>query len=450
MDVKIKNIDALNAVMTIKITNEDYEGPYNTSLKKYRNQIQLPGFRKGHIPTSVIKKKYGPSILAEEIDKLLSESINKHINENKINILGNPLPKNDENLQIDWKNPGDFEFEYDLGIAPEFELNLPGKDKYAYHKVKVDDKLINKQIEDFARRYGKLSLVDEAAEKDMIMASFKELDTNDQVVEEGFAHNSTVSVEFVEDKKTKKKLLGLKASDVLTIDPRLLSKNEADMAAMLGIDKDRAAAYNRNVQLTVTEVKRLEPANVDQGLFDKILGEGEVKTEEEFRNRIAEDLEKMFKGDSDRIFKKTVSDTLIKKLKLNLPDDFLKRWILATNKEATEDQLNNEYEQYAKGLKWQLIENKIIRDNDIKVESDEVLTRTKELLGSQYSQYGMMIPADEELTKAAQNVLSNQEETRKIFDMMYDQKVTTFLKDTLKIADKSVDYDAFIKLATEQ
>ena len=450
MDVKIKNIDALNAVMTIKISNEDYEGPYNTSLKKYRNQIQLPGFRKGHIPTSVIKKKYGPSILAEEIDKLLSESINKHINENKINILGNPLPKNDENLQIDWKNPGDFEFEYDLGIAPEFELNLPGKDKYAYHKVKVDDKLINKQIEDFARRYGKLSLVDEAAEKDMIMASFKELDTNDQVVEEGFAHNSTVSVEFVEDKKAKKKLLGLKASDVLTIDPRLLSKNEADMAAMLGIDKDRAAAYNRNVQLTVTEVKRLEPANVDQGLFDKILGEGEVKTEEEFRNRIAEDLEKMFKGDSDRIFKKTVSDTLIKKLKLNLPDDFLKRWILATNKEATEDQLNNEYEQYAKGLKWQLIENKIIRDNDIKVESDEVLTRTKELLGSQYSQYGMMIPADEELTKAAQNVLSNQEETRKIFDMMYDQKVTTFLKDTLKIADKSVDYDAFIKLATEQ
>lgn len=450
MDVKIKNIDALNAVMTIKISNEDYEGPYNTSLKKYRNQIQLPGFRKGHIPTSVIKKKYGPSILAEEIDKLLSESINKHINENKINILGNPLPKNDENLQIDWKNPGDFEFEYDLGIAPEFELNLPGKDKYAYHKVKVDDKLINKQIEDFARRYGKLSLVDEAAEKDMIMASFKELDTNDQVVEEGFAHNSTVSVEFVEDKKTKKKLLGLKASDVLTIDPRLLSKNEVDMAAMLGIDKDRAAAYNRNVQLTVNEVKRLEPANVDQGLFDKILGEGEVKTEEEFRNRIAEDLEKMFKGDSDRIFKKTVSDTLIKKLKLNLPDDFLKRWILATNKEATEDQLNNEYEQYAKGLKWQLIENKIIRDNDIKVESDEVLTRTKELLGSQYSQYGMMIPADEELTKAAQNVLSNQEETRKIFDMMYDQKVTTFLKDTLKIADKSVDYDAFIKLATEQ
>jgi trigger factor len=450
MDVKIENIDALNAVMTIKISNEDYEGPYTSSLKKYRNQVQLPGFRKGHIPTSVIKKKYGPSILAEEIDRLLGESINNHINDNKINILGNPLPKNDENLQIDWKNPGDFEFEYELGIAPEFELNLPGRDKYVYHKVKVDAKLINKQIEDFARRYGKLSLVDEAAEKDMIMATFKELDTNGQLVEEGFSHNSTISVEFIDDKKTKKKLIGLKTGDQLVLDPRLLSKNETDMAAMLGVDKDRATAYNRNVNVAVTEVKRLEPANTDQGLFDKIFGEGEVQSEDEFRDKISADLENMFKGDSDRIFKKTVSDTLIKKLKLNLPDEFLKRWILATNKEATEEQLNKEYDQYALGLKWQLIENKIIREHDIKVESDEVLQRTKELLGSQYSQYGMMIPADEELTKAAQNVLSNKEETRKIFDMMYDQKVTAFLKETLKISDKSVDYDAFIKLASAQ
>jgi len=450
MDVKIENIDDLNAVMTVKICNEDYEGPYNSSLKKYRSQVQLPGFRKGHIPTSVIKKKYGPSILAEEIDKLLSESINNHINDNKINILGNPLPKSDESLQIDWKNPGDFEFEYELGIAPEFELNLPGRDKYVYHKVKVDDKLVNKQIEEFARRYGKLSLVDQADEKDMIMASFKELDTNDQVVEEGFSNNSTVSVEFIEDKKTKKKLIGLKAGDQLIVDPILLSKSEADMAAMLGVEKDRVAAYNRNVSLTVTEVKRLEPANTDQGLFDKIFGEGEVKTEDEFRNKISTDLENMFIGDSDRIFKKTVSDSLIKKLKLTLPDEFLKRWILATNKEATEDQLSKEYDQYALGLKWQLIENKIIREHDIKVESDEVLQRTKELLSSQYSQYGMMIPPEEELTKAAQNVLSNKEETRKIFDMMYDQKVTSFLKDTLKISDKAIDYDAFIKLASEQ
>ena len=450
MDVKIENVDALNAVLTVKISNEDYNTPYENSLKNYKKQVQLPGFRKGHIPTSIIKKKYGPSILAEEIDKLLSESIQKHITESKINILGNPLPKSDEKLEIDWKNPGDFEFQYELGIAPEFELKIPGRDKHAFHKVKVDDKLINKQIEDFAKRYGKLALVDNASEKDMIMSNFKELDTKDVVVEDGFNQSSTVSVEFVDDKKSKKKLIGLKAGDQLIIDPRKISKGEADMAAMLGIDKARASLYNRNVEMTVTEVKSLSPANLDNALFDKIYGEGEVADEKAFRNRISEDLEKMFVGDSEKIFKKNLSETFIKKLKLNLPNEFLKKWILATNKEATEEQLNLEYEQYAKSLKWQLIENRIIKDNNIKVENDEVVTRTKELLSSQYSQYGMLIPGDEELTKAAQNVLSNKEESRKIFDMMYDQKVITYLKENLKISEKYVSYDDFVKLASEQ
>ena len=450
MDVKIENVDALNAVLTVKISNEDYSTPYENSLKNYKKQVQLPGFRKGHIPNSVIKKKYGPSILADEIEKLLSQTIQKHITENEINILGNPLPKSNEELDIDWKNPGDFEFQYELGIAPEFELKIPGRDKHTLHKVKVDNKLINKQIEDFAKRYGKLGLVDAASEKDMIMSNFKELDSNDVVVEEGFNQSSTVSVEFVDNKKAKKKLLGIKAGDQLIIDPKTISKGEADMAAMLGIDKERASLYNRNVEMTVTEVKSLSPANLDNALFDKIYGEGEVADETAFRNRVSEDLEKMFVGDSEKIFKRNLSETFIKRLKLNLPNEFLKKWILATNKDATEDQLNKEYDQYAKSLKWQLIENRIIKDNNIKVENDEVVARTKELLSSQYSQYGMMIPGDEELTKAAQNVLSNQEESRKIFDMMYDQKVLTYLKENLKISEKYVSYDDFVKLASEQ
>ena len=449
MDVKIENLDALNAVLTVKISNSDYNTTYEKSLKNYKKQVQLPGFRKGHIPTSVIKKKYGPSILAEEIDKLLSESIHKHITENEINILGNPLPKTDEQQAIDWKNPGDFEFQYEIGIAPEFELKLPGRDKHTFHKVKVDSKLIDKQVDDYAKRYGKLGLVDSASDKDMIMASFKELDADDNIVEAGFNQNSTVSVEFVDDKKAKKKLIGLKAGDQLIIDPKTISRGEADMAAMLGIDKERAALYDRKVEMTVTEVKSLSPANLDTALFDKIYGEGTIANEEEFRKKVSEDLEKMFVGDSDRIFKKNVSETFIKKLKLDLPNEFLKKWILASNKEATQEQLSQEYDQYAKSLKWQLIENRIIKDNDIKVESEEVVNRTKELLSSQYSQYGMMIPADEELTKAAQNVLSNQEESRKIFDMMYDQKVMNFLKQNLKISEKQVSYDDFVKLASQ-
>ena len=449
MDVKIENIDALNAILKVKISNEDYNGSYESSLKNYKKQIQLPGFRKGHIPTSVIKKKYGPSILAEEIDKILSHSIQKHITDNEINILGNPLPKADENINFDWKNPGDFEFEYEIGIAPEFELKIPGRDKHTFFKVKIDEKLIDKQINDFAKRYGKLGIVDESSESDMIMASFSELDKDGNIVQDGFSQSSTVSVEFVDDKKSKKKLIGLKSGDVIQIDPRKISKGDADMAAMLGIDKERAASFSNDVQLTVNEIKRLSPANLDNALFDKVFGQGEIDNIESFRERVSKDLEKMFVGDSDRIFKKNVSDALIKKLKLSLPDKFLKKWILSTNKDATKDQIEKEYDQYANSLKWQLIENRIIKDNAIKVDSDEVVSRTKELLSSQYSQYGMMIPADEELSKAAQNVLSNKEESRKIFDMMYDQKVLIFLKENLKISEKQVSYDDFVKLASE-
>ena len=319
MDVKVKNIDALNAVMTVKISNNDYKESFENSLKNYKKQVQLPGFRKGHIPTTVIKKKYGPSILAEEIDKLLNETIYKHITENKLNILGNPIPLEEEKREIDWKNPGDFEFAYELGIAPDFKLDLPGRDKYTKYKLKVDEKLIKKQMTDFAKRYGKLVGVDSASESDMVISTFQELDDSGNVVEGGFSHSSTISLEFVEDKKVKKQLIGIKPNDVLVVDPRKISRGDADMAAMLGIDKERAILYTRNVKMNVTEVKSLEPTNIDVALFDKIYGPGEVKTEEEFKQRIQAELEKMFVADSDRIFKKEVSKNIIKKLKLKLP-----------------------------------------------------------------------------------------------------------------------------------
>jgi len=449
MDVQVKNTDELNAILTIKINNDDYKDKYESSLKKYKKDVQLPGFRKGHIPASIIKKKYGASILAEEIDKLLNDTLYKHITENKINILGNPMPKVDKNQEIDWKNPSDFEFEYEIGLAPEFNLELPGKDKYTYHKLKIDDKLINKQIEDFAKRYGKLSSVEISEDKDMIMAEFNELDENDKIVEGGFNKSSTVSIEFVDVKKAKDKLIGLKVGDEHILNPKEISKGDVDMASMLGIEKEAAISYTNNVKFTVKEINRLQPANIDQGLYDKIFGEGVVETEEQFREKIANDLSGMFDKDSERIFKKNVSKQLMDKLKLDLPNDFLKRWILATNKDANQELIDKEYHLYADNLKWQLIENKIIKQEDIKVENQEIIEHTKELLASQYGQYGMMIPPDEELEKAAKNVLSNQEETKKIYDMIYDKKVTTYLKETLKTTNKELSYDDFVKFATE-
>ena len=449
MDVSVKKIDTLNAVLTVKISNEDYKTPYESSLKNHRKQMQLPGFRKGHVPTSIIKKKYGPSILAEEIDKILNKSIYDHIKENKLNILGNPLPIEDEKAKVDWNQPSDFEFSYELGLAPEILPDLPGRLKYIKYQPKINEALIDKQVDDFARRYGKLTSVEKAGDRDMIMANFKELDQSGNVVVEGFNQSSTVSLEFITDKKSKRKLTGCKPIDTFQLDPKKISRGDADMAAMLGIDKEKAKHYINDVLMTVNEVKTLEPANIDVVLFDKIYGAGEAKNVKEFRAKVNEDLNKMFIADIDRLLKDEISKNLVKKLKIKLPDSFLKKWILSSNKEAKKEDIEKEYDRYADGLKWQLIENFIIKEQELKVDGEELLNFTMNLMGNQYVQYGMMTPDEEELKKTAQKVLSNNDEARKINDMIFDKKVMEYLKNTLKINDKFIAHEDFTQKVAE-
>lgn len=448
MNVLENKIDELNAVLTVKIAKEDYLESYESSLKKYRKQIQMPGFRPGQVPTAVVKKKYGPSILAEEIDKLLNQALQEHISQNELNILGNPIPKNEEKGEIDWNNPADMEFSFEIGLAPNFELKLDAKSKFPFNKVKVDDQLVDKQIEDFAKRYGKLIPVDKSADKDMIWATFTQLDENDKVVDGGFTHNSTVAIEFLEDAKMKKKLTGLKTGDTLVVDPKSISRGAADMGAMLGISKEQATAYNTNVELKVTEIKRMEPAEVNMELVEKVYGPGNVESVDAMREKISNELSQMFAQDSDRLFKRDFADLTLEKLNLALPNDFLKKWILSSSKEdITMDDIEKEYDSYARSLRWQLIENKIIKDNNIKVDFEEVLNHTKNLLANQYAQYGMMIPVDEDLTANARKILENREEAQKLFEQLYDLKVISFLKDTVKLQEKELSYDDFVKEA---
>jgi len=448
MEIVRENIDELNAVIKVKIAKEDYNESYEQALKKARKQVEMPGFRAGQVPASVVKKKYGVSILGEELDKVLNTALFNYIKENELDVLGQPLPKSDHTTELDWKNPSDFEFNYEIGLAPSFEVKLTKKEKYTYNKVKVDAELIDKQVNDFAKRNGKLVVVDKSEDADMIMASFKELDENDKVLEGGFTHSSTVSIEFTEDKKAKEKLIGLKAGDVLIVDPKTISRGAADLAAMLNISKEAAEKFDKNVELTVTEVKRLEATNVDQELINKIYGEGVVDGVEAFRAKIEEELSSMFNADSDRLFKRDFAEKLVKKLDISLPNEFLKKWIGVTNKEVTPEQIEAEYEQYSESLKWQLIENKIIKNNDLQVSNDEAVEYTKELLGKQYAQYGMMIPEDEEFNKMAMSVLGNEEEAKKIYDALYETKVMTYLKEAVKVEEKELTYDEFVEVAS--
>ena len=450
MNVTRVDVDALNAVLKVEVAPADYEGQVKETLDKYRKTANIPGFRPGHVPFGLVKKQYGKAVLSEELNKVVNESLQKFIGDNKIDILGNPIPKGEGAFEGDFNNPGDFTFEYEIGLAPEFKVSLSGKNKYDYHKVKVDKKLVDKQINDLRRRYGKLVSSDEVSESDMILAQFVELNDDESIKEGGILHSSTISMEFVEDKKAKKALLGKKVEDKIVVNPADVSKGGKDTAAMLGVKEEELEGLSDKFQITITEIKGMEMADLNEELFTKLFGEGAVKDEKELRARVKEDLSGMFVNDSDKLLTRTVYNDLLEKTKVDLPDNFLKRWIkLSNEKEITEEQIEAEYDGYAKGLKWQLIQGQIFKTNEIKLENEEVIAYTKGLLVNNYAQYGMPAPDDAELTQSAMQVLQNKEEANRIYDMLAEQKLTTFFKETVKLNEKEIAYDDFVEMASK-
>jgi len=451
MNVTRQDVDALNAKLTVEITPADYEKKVIDTLNNYRKTAKVPGFRPGHVPMGLVKKQYGKAVLSEELNKVVNQSLQEYITENKLDLLGNPIPADAENsFSGDFDNPENFEFFYDIALAPEVTVPLSGKNKFDYVTVKVDDALIEKQVEDLRRRYGKLVSGEKVGEKDMVLAQFVELNDDDSIKEGGILHTSTVSLEFVSDDKVKKSLIGKKIGDKLVVNPESVSRGGADTAAMLGVKEDELEGVSDKFQLTINEIKVMEMADLNEELFDKLFGPGNVKDEKSLRERVKSDLDGMFVNDSDRMLTRSVYDSLLEKTEVELPDAFLKRWIQLSNEsEITMEQIDADYENYAKGLKWQLIQSSIFKANDIKLENEEVIEYTKGLLVNNYAQYGMPAPEDEELTQSAMQVLQNQEEANKVYDMLAERKLTTYFKETVKLNEKEVSYDEFTEMASK-
>ncbi len=447
MNITQENIDDLNAVLKVKVVADDYLSKVEGALKDYQKKASIPGFRPGKVPTGMIKKMYGKSILVDEINKLLSDSLYKYINDNKIEILGNPLPKADSDNNIDWDNQKEFEFLYEMGLAPKFDLELSAKDKFTYQTVKIDTDLVNKYVSDIAKRYGKVEQVETASEGDLLNGDFVELDANGEILAGGIFKTSSVFTDRLKD-EAKKAFVGLKVGDKTVVDAQHLSANATDLATMLGIDKSQAETLNAKLQFTVKGISRLAESEINQELFDKIYGAGVVNNEEEFRAKITDELANMFVNDSERKFYNDVVDYLMSKVNFNLPNDFLKRWIVAVNeKPVTPEQVEAEFDTYAKGLKWQLIENRIIKDNNISVSNDEVVEHTKELILEQFGRMGQSPMNDAELNDTAKRVLANQEEAKKIHEKLYGQKVMTLFKTKFTLENKEVAYDEFFNSA---
>lgn len=447
MNVIRQDIDALNAQLKVVVSPEDYQNKVKASLEKYRKTAKIPGFRPGHVPAGLIQKQFGKSVLAEELNKIVNDALYNYLGENKVDILGNPIPNEQDEVKGDFDKPDTFEFTYDIGIAPEVQVNLDNKSKFDYVKIKVDKDLVDKQLEDLLRRYGKMTSAEMVEEKDLLMAQFVELNEDETIKEGGILHSSTISVEFIKDEPTKKSLLGKVVADKVIVDPTKVSRGGKDTAAMLGIKEDQMADISSKFQITINEIKRMELAEMNDEFFLKLYN-GEVNSEEEMRQRIAADLENMFVQDSDRLLTRSVYESLIENTKIDLPNEFMKRWIrLSNEKPITPEEVEEHYPSYAKNLKWQLIQGNIFKTNNIRLDNTEVIEYTKALLANNYAQYGIPAPEDEELTQSAMDVLKNREESNRIFDMMAEQKLMMHFKNTVSLNEKHVSYDEFVEMA---
>ncbi len=443
MNITRSSIDELNAEITISLSPMDYEAKVNEGIKKVQKQISMPGFRPGKVPNGLIKKQYGTQIMVDEINKLLNDAIYKYIEENKIEILGNPLPK--DQTKVDFESQKEFEFVYELGLAPEFAVPLDNKSTFLYKTVKVDDELIEKYLKDVRRNYGQAVYPEVSGEKDVLFVDINELDESGNIKPGGIFKSTSLSFERMANKNMAAKLIGLKKEDKLVVNIDEVFETAIDKSVTLGLEKEQAENTHCNIQISVKNISRIEDAELNQELFDRIYGPGKINGEAEFKNKIREELALMFSADAERFLKSEVEKALVEKINFQLPDAFLKRWLSVVNeKPITQEELEKDYPNYAKAMKWKLIENKIIKDNEIKVDQNEAIAEAKAFIKGEYARYGQT-PNEEDLEKISKDLLAKEKEAQKIFENIYSKKVLNVIKEKCQLDKKELSYEEFFK-----
>lgn len=441
MNISKKDVSSQIAELSITLAPTDYEAKVENAIKKVQKQAALPGFRPGKVPVGLIKKQHGKSILVDEVNKILNETLYHYINDNKLEILGNPMPKVDN--AIDFDHQKEWTFNYELGLTPSFDVKLDNSQSFVYNTVKIDDELVEKYLKDVKRNYGKPSNPDIATEKDVLYIDIVELDADNNIVAGGVFKSTSIGIDRLKNEAAKAKLIGATKESKIIINANELYDSAVDKSISLGIDKEVAETFSANLQLTVRNIARMEDAELNQELFDKLYGAGTINSEAEFRDKIKAELAIMFTQDTDRKFIEGVEKTMVEKLNIQLPDDFLKRWLMAVNeKPLTKEQLEAEYPSYANSMKWKLIENKIIKANEIVVSPDEARAEAAGYIRSQYARYGQT-PDEAEVAKIADSILAKQEEAQKIYEGIYSKKVLDVLKTNCKLETKEVSYNEF-------
>lgn len=436
MNITRENVDALNAIVTVAVAKEDYSDKVAKILADYRKNANIPGFRKGAVPMSVIQKQYGKAVLLDEVNKLLQKSLNDYLVEEKLDILGNPLPKVTEDFNWDKE---DFKFEFELGLAPEFNVDLAAKTNVTRFSIVADETMLNEQIERIQKQYGKLIPKDKVEEGFDVSGTF----SNE---EKGIENRTTFALDIFKDKKTAKEFVGKKVGDVVVLNTKGLFDDDHKLMDYLKVSHDDVHGLDVEVNFTIEEINATELAELNQELFDKLFGEGNVKSVEELKAKIKEDAEGQFAQQADQKFLNDVTESLIDNTKFDLPAQFLKRWIQnAGENTLTAEQAEEEYEKSEKGLRYQLIEGKVIVENNLQTTFEELKAFTANLIKKQMMQFGQMNPTDEEVDGIVARVLSNQDEIKRLSEQIMSEKMINLYKEKVPAKTKEVSYQDFIK-----
>ena len=438
MQITRTDVDALNAKVAISIEQVDFTSKVETILKDYKKNANIPGFRKGHVPMGMIKKQYETAVMAEEVNKLLQESLTNYIQEEKLELLGNPLPVIQD--EIDWKAE-QLSFEFELGFAPNVDVNIKGKKAITQFQIEADKKMIDEQLNYLQKQYGKLeaqSSIDEGFELTL------------SIINEEAAINTTPTIEFdqFKGKKNKDALKAAKLNEAITVKTKGLFTEDHITARALGVTADALADIPAEVSLTVTEANKRILAELDQELFDKLYEPGTVKNVTELKAKIKDGIEKQFVQQTDQKLLNDVTESLIDATKFDLPKEFLIRWLQNSGEQPlTEEEAIEEYNKSEKGIRYQLIEGSLIKNHDLQVKFEELQSFAKDMIKQQMALYGQLNPADKELDDIAARIFSKQEETKRLSDQLMSQKLLEFYKENANLKLKKVNYEAFVKEA---